>query len=153
MNEQYVAIRLIHEHLLGRTLSTEDFDSRITAQKIVYLASSQGLDFGDLNFNWYKRGPYSPALTRVLYENNFNQAVYSDYRLLEEAVELMKPLKAMIELRIPTMSEVEWLELLASVHFLMEENETEEQLVEQLRKYKPRYSRAEVLYAYKCLKE
>lgn len=40
---------------------SEDLDSRILAQKIIYLVQENGYDLG-FRFCWYHRGPYSSEL-------------------------------------------------------------------------------------------
>lgn len=45
----------------------DTFEKRLKMQKMVYLLEILGEDVG-YGFNWYKRGPYSPDLTRDAYE-------------------------------------------------------------------------------------
>jgi hypothetical protein len=52
---------------LGLESGLENFADRIRIQKVVYLLKQfgAGLNFG---YTWYKHGPYSPSLTRTLYD-------------------------------------------------------------------------------------
>lgn len=45
----------------------DTFDGRLKLQKTVYLLQAFGVNMG-YHFNWYKRGPYSPDLTRDGFE-------------------------------------------------------------------------------------
>ena len=45
--------------LFDKTPNLEDFDSRIHFQKTVYALKLLGINFGDIHFTWFHRGPYS----------------------------------------------------------------------------------------------
>lgn len=45
--------------LFGKTPNLEDFDSRIHFQKTIYALKLLGINFGDIHFTWFHRGPYS----------------------------------------------------------------------------------------------
>lgn len=147
MDEQYIAVRLIHDYILGRPPSVNDFSDRIIAQKIIYLTDKLGIECGDFEFNWYKRGPYSPALTKVLYENEASESDCSKYNLLSEAQELIEPLKRLIAEDKYELGEVDWIELLASTHYLSNEIKDNFKMATKLIELKPKYSIEEVLYA------
>jgi len=48
--------------------SLETISDRIKIQKLVYLAEVFGLDTG-FSFTWYVYGPYSPGLTKVMFDS------------------------------------------------------------------------------------
>lgn len=144
MNEQYVAVRLIHDFILDRPPSTNDLDNRVIAQKIVYLASSLGVECGDFEFNWYKRGPYSPALTRVLYDNNTDESFFSAFQLKEDAKKILHPLKSLFLKKPVNMKEVDWIELLASTHFLLKKHHDILTATKELVMLKPKYTKDDV---------
>lgn len=147
MNEQYVAVRLIHDFILDRPPSTNDLDNRVIAQKIVYLASSLGVECGDFEFNWYKRGPYSPALTRVLYDNNIDENLYSSFQLKEDAKKILHPLRSLFLKKPINMKEVDWIELLASTHFLLKKHHDILAAAKELVTLKPKYAKDDVYLA------
>lgn len=51
------------------SLSSENFQDKIVIQKIVYLLQLKGVGT-DYQFDLYIRGPYSPELTKDIYEHN-----------------------------------------------------------------------------------
>ena len=56
----------------GVDLDLGKFDHRVIAQKTVFLLQLKGLDMG-YDFGMYLRGPYSPSLTRDLFEDPMMQ--------------------------------------------------------------------------------
>lgn len=93
----------------------DDFNSRLILQKTVYLMQEFGLNRG-YYFSWYIHGPYSPALTRELYDL---VKTYSD-------TVPMKFVKLSLEKRFcdfltfikPIAKNHAYLEKMASIHFL-----------------------------------
>jgi len=117
----------------------DPFENRILYQKIVYLLqSSLSLGYG---FTWYVRGPYSPHLTRVLFDIdpdtysesqdlNFNNHEKIEHLLIEFKEKLGDKLK-----------DPEYLEVLASLHYLNKERASElPDLEERLLSLKPNLS-------------
>lgn len=99
-----------------------DLDRRIKIQKLVYLAQEalkrhrMTLQYDD--YNWYIRGPYSPALARDCYALDKEPEV----RLLplrDEAVGLLQPIRELAATPPAGMEPHAWLELLASLHFFI----------------------------------
>lgn len=95
-------------------------DARKLVQKAIYLAQASGLQLG-YGYGWYLRGPYSTSLARDYY------AMAAALRLGEGAtgnlrhdvVEQLEPVRNLAELPAGwNLSHADWLELLASVHFL-----------------------------------
>lgn len=121
MEQAQVALKLLLDELgIAGTIGT--VRERKTVQKAVYLAQAAGVDLG-YRYNWYVMGPYSPGLTR-------------DYFALDEALkagessgsfELQDVVKARLAkakplVAVPAEFDLglsEWLELVASVHFLI----------------------------------
>ena len=51
----------ILESIVGRKININQFDDRLTIQKLTYILKELGVNF-NYRFNWYWRGPYSPSL-------------------------------------------------------------------------------------------
>lgn len=122
MVEQTTVLQLVLDELdLGNSIST--IADRIALQKVVCLIQEAGLQLG-YSFNWYVRGPYSPALAsdyyqlagaRDLIESQAKQFVLTD--AAKAATD-----KVMALLDPPTevnLDRVSWLELAASIAFLV----------------------------------
>ncbi|ULH19019.1 MULTISPECIES: hypothetical protein [Bacillus amyloliquefaciens group] len=123
MNTQYISVHVVHDFVVNRPPSVNSLDDRVIAQKIVYLAGQIGVQCGDYEFSWYKKGPYSPALTQILYneKNNPTNINMNQFKIKDEVKKQLTPLKQAIEHNQIGLSEADWIELLASVHFLYEE--------------------------------
>lgn len=121
MDTTLLELKLVLDYV-GAKADMGSFADRSMIQKMIYLTQILGVDLG-YRFGWNLRGPYSRALTRdafvlrdELLEGNSEHA---DYRLKEE-----------IEHRLDRVGELakqpdafdgtseEWIELLASLHFL-----------------------------------
>lgn len=154
MNMQYISVYKVHEYVSGSPPSVASFKDRIIAQKVIYLADVLGAYCGDYKWNWYKKGPYSPALSRVLYQNNENVS-FENYYLQDETKELLEPLKYIYQDKPEELTQADWLELVASVHFLYKQSITKKikEVIKDLLYYKPKYNVEQVKIAYKTLEE
>jgi uncharacterized protein YwgA len=97
----------------GSSCFPSSFDMRLTLQKTVYLMQAFGLYIG-FDFSWYLRGPYSPMLAHLGYEiakmeNSVPLAKFSN-------PESEKRFEEFLEFLGPEKDNVEWLEILASIH-------------------------------------
>jgi len=120
MSPKLAGLKLTLE-ALGIRLNTDSLSGRVQLQKAVYLAQAAGVPLR-YRYNWYIRGPYSPALTRDYFELSRIDAA-SGYRLSdksEEAIEVIRPLLTVP----PTVGLLRdrWLELLASLLYLERES-------------------------------
>lgn len=114
----------------------DPFENRILYQKIVYLLqSSLSLGYG---FTWYVRGPYSPQLTRTLYDIDHDSylesqsIVFNDHDKIEGILIEFKN-KLGDNLKNPL-----FLEVLASLHYLNKERASDlESLKGRLLSLKP----------------
>ena len=90
-------------------------------QKKIYLLQLTGIDLS-YRFNWYLYGPYSPALasdTFTLRDEIEYDDEFKDYELNSQTKSKLNPLYTIINLPdTPKTNEPEWLELLASLHYL-----------------------------------
>ena len=107
---------------LGLGAEIGKLDDRILLQKAVYLGQLHGADLG-YRYGWYLRGPYCPTLAADYYQ--LSEALQTEsidltdkrlHPVLREQAQKARPLLDLpdgVDLWRP-----EWLELLASVHFL-----------------------------------
>jgi len=100
----------------------ETVDDRKRVQKAVYLAQVfAGVDLG-YRYSWYKKGPYSPKLTRDYY--SLAEALElgekpSDVKLQDADVGKLQAIREMFTVPPGVDLQAEdWLELLASLDFL-----------------------------------
>ena len=98
---------------MGVSPKMETFNDRLRLQKLVWLMQKFGvkLDFG---YSWYLHGPYSPELTRTLYEivqDNPTQDETIGTRDLTRILNLRRVLGGDLD-------SADKLELLASIDFL-----------------------------------
>lgn len=125
MADQVTVLQLVLGRLqLGNSIST--IDDRIALQKVVCLTQEAGLQLG-YSFNWYVRGPYSPALASDYYQlAGARQAVESEAKkfvLTDAASAAINKVAAILD--VPqgvALGRVQWLELAASIAFLMKKH-------------------------------
>jgi hypothetical protein len=119
--DQTTVLQLVLNELGGADISTQD--DRIAIQKLICLVQEAGLQLG-YSFNWYVRGPYSPGLTSDYYQiASKRDAVEADaqnYALSEPAREAVQRV-ANVATPPPqaNLPKVLWLELVASIAFLV----------------------------------
>lgn len=120
MDRQQIGLKLALDHL-GLPTRLSSFDERLILQKAVYLAQAAGVDLGYF-FHWYLRGPYSPSLTRDAFtmvgEINGGLDDSEGWHLEEKSIERLAKLRPLISWAQPA-QRAPWLELLASVLFLL----------------------------------
>ncbi|MFM9329050.1 hypothetical protein [Paenibacillus mesotrionivorans] len=137
---------LIYTYVLRKKPSVSSMDNRILWQKVGYLAKQLGMPLNSYQFNWYIRGPYSPAYTSILYSINENIdeliAQGKNFSLTDSVKKGLEPLVMAVEYAPSGISETHWLELLASVHFIKKNLNTDnkQQVFLKLIKEKPHYN-------------
>jgi hypothetical protein len=122
MEPSQIVLKLVLDNL-GVSDSIAAVDDRKRIQKAVYLAQAAGVNLSYV-FGWYVMGPYSPALTRDYYslasaldaddKGHVGKALRPD---LKDKLDSLQPL-----IEPPPgidLSQEDWLELLASIHFLL----------------------------------
>lgn len=137
-----MALRLFLD-ALGVPTDIETLNERKTVQKSVYLGQLTGVDLG-YRYEWYKLGPFSRDLARDYYGLAESLVLLGDAdcggKRLRHADKLtnLRPL-----LDVPEkikLSRDEWLELLASVHFIKKVQTrgcSDKQVAQQIREEKP----------------
>src|SRR5437868_1685552 len=121
MDRQQIGLKLTLE-ALDLPARLESFSDRLILQKAVYLAQAAGVLLG-YHYNWYLRGPYSPSLTRdafaVVAEINQDVNDAQGWNLDSASLQRLGKLREMMERITPNELPAQ-LELLASVHFLLQ---------------------------------
>lgn len=121
MDRGQIALKLFLDEL-DVPFEIKTFDDRKRVQKAVYLGQLSGVDLG-YRFGWYIRGPYSTSLTRDYF--SLAEAVAAgdtDWEGLTLKKTVRKKLARISPLMAPPeevdLSTEDWLELVASLHFL-----------------------------------
>ena len=107
---------------LGVSTNIDTLDERVTFQKAIYLAQAVGVPLR-YRYSWYIKGPYSKDLTRdyyALHEFPQNDAGPATQPVIKEpfASALNKLKDLMSPPTTVDLDQTDWLELLASVHYL-----------------------------------
>jgi hypothetical protein len=158
MNQQQLATKLALD-ALGIPIELATFDERLIVQKAMYLTNVAGFDRGHY-FRWYLRGPYSPELTRDVFGIKAEiEAGLDDsggWVLGRDAVQQLARVKKLIP-DGDRAARARKLELLASVHFLVDRKQVSgpdaRALMTLLAKYDKDYSESEVAEALRELRD
>ena len=149
MDRQQIGLNLAVEGLkLPFQINT--FEDRLILQKAMYLAQAAGVNLG-YYYHWYLHGPYSPSLTRDEYAIGFelSQDINDSegWKLDNESQVRLKKLQNLI----PKGNRPEVrnkLELLASVHFLINRRQVRQndarEIAATLERFKKDFSEKEV---------
>ncbi len=165
MDSARIYLKLVFDEI-GLTTDLGSFAKRLAVQKKIYLAQLFGMDLG-YRFGWYLRGPYCPELTADAFtlrdeiQTGDNEA--EDYCLANDAqsriAEANRFCAVPSELAV---SEQDWLELLASLHYLRHiayrpaaRGADFDSVFDSLKRSKPRFSdmESEALAAWERLEE
>jgi hypothetical protein len=118
MDKRQIALKLSLD-ALGLQPELATFEGRLILQKAIYLLQERGFKLG-YHYSWYRRGPYSPQVTSDAFAvaNALSSGVdeSKDWELESES---RKRLTETSSLWADRGSQPPWLELLASVHFLI----------------------------------
>ena len=145
LTEHKMETKLLVLKLFLDTLGIDDrietVDDRKRVQKAVYLGQLSGIDLG-YRYGWYRMGPYCPALTRDYYALESELAAGAldpeGHVLNAEAVEKLKAITPLLKSPMEDVDQEDWLELLASVHFLRKvSGQSNEEALTILRQQKP----------------
>ena len=126
-------------------VSVKDFDNRLRAQKLTFLAQELGFDSG-FSFNFYANGPYSPSLARVLFSAEALGVLRKATSLSKEDKVIVDRLKDFLKADI---NDARALELIASAWYLLPPGKLSQSQIEEtasvLGHEKPKYNRREIL--------
>ena len=141
---------LAYLEALGIELTMETFDDRKRMQKLSYLFPLFGLDIGleVESYSWYLHGPYSPGLTRALFEIVENPSKVTSRPLTSEERSKIRKMRTFLGSDIYS---IDSLELLVSLHFLLYHanrlGATEEDAISLLEEKKPYFKDSEIQQA------
>ena len=93
-----------------------DIDHRVRLQKMVYILENLGVHVGDYSFSWNERGPYSIALDDDVFRCSQSPAV-ENIKFSEWAKERIEIVKTILSEQVGY-AVTEWLECVASLHYL-----------------------------------
>jgi uncharacterized protein YwgA len=149
VNKDHILLKLVLDEIGLGDLKIDDFRSRKILQKKMYLLQLTGIDLG-YRYNWYLYGPYCPALAsdtftlrdEIKYDNEFNT-----YELNSKTKSRLETLNRVVSLPDGAeTTEPEWLELLASLHYLRhiaywsgKSDPKFEEVLEKLKESKPHF--------------
>ena len=142
--------------MVGISPRMETFSERKRIQKIVYILDKIfHLNFG-YSYNWYLYGPYSPELTRIIFDviEKEREDIAKPVELSPEDKDKIRRLKLFINDDIES---TDTLELLVSLHYLLDcwpdTDSKVEDAVNFLKSKKPYFSDEEILNALKRLQD
>lgn len=139
---------LIYKHVIGEWPSNQHIGNRVTWQKIGYFAKKLGLiPLNQYDFSWYKKGPYSPGYTSVLYEGCDSEELLNhslEYDLNTIAKSQLQPLRNLLAYKPKHLSIDNWLELLASIDYLYQVFRDKQKTFARLIQLKPHFNENQV---------
>jgi hypothetical protein len=152
MDSARIYLKLVFDRL-GLTTDLGTFAKRLAIQKRIYLAQLFGVDLG-YRFGWYLRGPYCPELTSDAFtlrdEVQGGDDEADDYALQEQDDNRLEKANRLCVLpngMDVDVTEQDWLELLASLHYLRHiayrpgaSSNDFESVFDSLTKWKPRFA-------------
>lgn len=121
MNAARRELALVLDHL-GVPIDLGTFSKRFNVQKKIYLVQIAGVDLG-YRFSWYLHGPYSTRVTEDAFalkdEIAEGLADHESFQLLDEVTNALDRAKELWKTPSDVIiSDDDWLELLASLHYL-----------------------------------
>lgn len=121
MDRQQIGVKLTIDGL-NLPFKINSFQDRLIMQKSVYLAQAAGVNLG-YYYHWYLYGPYSPSLTRDEYAIAMDISADMDeskgWKLDDKSSQRLKRIRGIFA-RLKGDKLAKKLELLASVHFLID---------------------------------
>lgn len=157
MNDQQIALQLALNDA-GISVSMTEFDDRLITQKCVYLLQKAGVHLG-YRFRWYIRGPYCPELAADAFGVSAAGMPINEMKRswdLDTASRRRISRVKKMWADIPDNSRARWLEIFASVHFLIDQEPNRANdisgLQRTLKEFKKAFSAEEIRSAIKTLR-
>ena len=157
MDRQQIGVKLTIDGL-NLPFKIDSFVDRLIMQKSVYLAQAAGVNLG-YYYHWYLHGPYSPSLTQDEYAIATDISVGPDeaegWKLDDASSQRLERIRGIFT--EPERDKLaEKLELLASVHFLIERKQVSKvntsRITATLKRFKKDFSEEDVKKALEELK-
>jgi uncharacterized protein YwgA len=121
VNKDHILLKLVLDKIGFGNLQIEGFTARKILQKKIYLLQLMGIDLG-YRYNWYLYGPYCPALANDTFTLRDEIRYYDEFKHYELNSKTNSKFDKLNKITIPPdspeTSEPEWLELVASLHYL-----------------------------------
>jgi uncharacterized protein YwgA len=149
MDRQQIGVKLVIDGL-GLPFQAGAFEDRLIMQKAIYLVQTGGVNLGYF-YRWYLHGPYSPSLTRDEFAIAMDISADPDeskgWKLDGASSQRLKKLQGLFtEKRRNVLAKK--LELLASVHFLIDRKQVSgidtKQIASTLKRFKKDFSEENV---------
>ena len=158
MDRQQISVKLTTDGL-ELPFEINSFRDRLIMQKAIYLAQIAGVQLGYF-YQWYLHGPYSPSLTRDEYAIKLDISADMDeskgWTLDDDSLKRLKRMKPLFQESDRDIL-AKKLELLASVHFLIDRKQVSkvdpEKITETLKRYNKPFNKRDVEKAIEELKE
>lgn len=118
MERRQIGLRLVIDGL-KLPLQLTSFDDRLILQKALYLAQAAGVDLG-YYYRWYLRGPYCPAVAEDGFSLLAGGGEVGEWQLDGASLNNLRRVSAVLPTTSDRLQLAKKLELLASVHFLID---------------------------------
>jgi len=157
MDRQQIGVKLTIDGL-KLPFKIDYFEDRLILQKAIYLAQAAGVNLG-YYYHWYLYGPYSPSLTRDEYAIAMDISADMDesegWKLDDGSSQRLERIRGIFkELKGDDLAKK--LELLASVHFLIDRRQVSgintKQITETLKRFNKNFSEEDVKEALEKLR-
>jgi uncharacterized protein YwgA len=157
MDRQQIGVKLAIDGL-GLKFKVDTFMDRLIMQKTVYLAQAAGVNLG-YYYHWYLYGPYSPSLTRDEFAIDMDISADMDeskgWKLDDQSSKRLENMRGIFT-ESDRNALAKKLELLASVHFLVDRKQVtrvdSSQITATLRNFKKDFNEENVENAIEELK-
>lgn len=157
MDRQQIGVKLAVD-VLKLPFQVGTFRDRLIMQKTVYLAQAAGVNLG-YYYHWYLYGPYSPSLTRdefaVAMDISAGMDESEGWKLDDQSSKRLEDMRGIFA-DLDRDALARKLELLASVHFLVDRKQVagvnKNQITETLKRFKKDFSEEDVKEALEELK-
>ena len=152
MDRQQISVKITADSL-GLPFRIGTFQDRLIMQKAIYLAQTAGIQLGYF-YHWYLHGPYSPSLTHDEYSIAMDISADMDeskrWTLDDVSLQRLKTIKALFQETDRDKLALK-LELLASVHFLVDQKQVSQvdpdKITETLKRFNKPFNKRDVVAA------
>lgn len=149
MDRRQIGLKLVMDEL-GLPVSVKEFRGRLVLQKAIYLAQAAGVNLG-YYYRWYLYGPYCPGVAEdgfaISIELTRDNDPAKEWVLEDASKGKLKRVRRLISGSKKHLAKK--LELLASVHFLMDRGQVAEGdtkgIAETLERYGKAFNEQEVV--------